>query len=524
MTGLRIRRSTCGSNSKNPLLTLCQLLNRILNSVQTEEVLKRFDYSKQTFSYNNISTFEWGDDDRGRNIFDPAIPMELSRQMLALLEDTQLRHYFDIAVQFRVESHVFAIFLVLLDRPEPPLEILRDCMEAYPSLAYCILKRDIPEEGNEIPSDLAPIVPTILRSVLRSANELGIASLVALELLASTIDALNLKTFFDLLWLAALSIRSTQLVQEVLLVLHDAREPARNRSPVFAFAHKHALSIIFDRVEEAADTCPCDDSGRPRRQRTAPARAKLVSPPDPDTEESGGAEVVAEEGASGAPTMIIAHTRIDSPTPIRIHNHVRLQLASIAEHSTLPPPVLDAIVTRATRGELYLDVMQPLPPEWREVEWNVYDAGGTATSAAMLAAVLKLAQEGYECCRINHILIGLNPIASGAAPPAGTPTGGENGTSDEDGDSDGDDDENDEDSVPQIDDIDSSLNASQQNAVRLAVRSKLCLIWGPPGRFARPSTKPLLISCILGPQALEKRQSWSRSSLNTCVITPMLRY
>ena len=407
--------------------------------------------------------------------------MERTQEMLQLVENVKLRTYFDIAVRYRVESHIFAIFAIFLSRVDVPLEDLRDFMDAYPSLVYCILKKYIPSEPTSLPANLAPIIPSIIHAVIRSANELSIASLAALERLAPDIAALTLKTYLDTLWLTVLSIRAPTLVQEVLLVLHEARAATGARDPALAFAHKHALAIAFDRAEEAADVCPCDDSGRPRKQRTRPARAKLVPPgaqaPSGDgkgkaPEESGGAEVSNESTlGAGEKVVVVAHTRVDNPTAIRIHSHVRLQLAAIAPHATRAPPVLDALVLRAGRGEMHLAVQQPLPPEWKEVEWDVLDAGGTATGAAMLAAVLKLALKGYECCKINHILEGLDPVESGAAAledaAAVVQDGGTEDAQEEEA----------------SDDIDPSLNDSQKHAVRLAINSKLCLIWGPPGEW-----------------------------------------
>ena len=220
-------------------------------------------------------------------------------------------------------------------------------------------------------------------------------------------------------------------------------------------AHKHGLGVVFDRAEEAADTCSCDDSGKPRRQATPPARAKLVPPKA--TEEDDTTQV-----PDGATTVVVAHTRVDLPTPLRIHDHVRLQVASVAPSSALPPAVVDVVILRSGRGEAPLVVKQPLPPEWQDVDRNIFNAGGTATSAAMLAAVLKLTQKGYECCRFNYILVGLDPGSSGAIPEDNEPQ-----------------------TSVQVDgsseDVDTTLNDSQRTVVSLAVSSRLCLIWGPPG-------------------------------------------
>ena len=393
--------------------------------------------------------------------------------MLRQLDDARLLHYFNIAILHRVESHVFAIFGILLNRDEVVWQDICDCMDAYPSLVYCVLKKYIPDGPALLPEEVSHTVPTIISNVIRSANEMGIAALAALERLAPNIDALDLSTYFNLLWSATMCIRSFKLVQEILLVLHDSRIGTRSRSQVLDFAHKNALGVVFDRAEDAADTCPCDDFGKPRKQSTPPARAKLV-PPQPQTEDAeGGAAVVTDDSVLSAKIAVVAHTRVDLPSPIRIHNHVRLKVASVAPQSTLPAPVVDALVTRSSRGEVYLDVKQPLPPEWREVDWNIFDAGGTATSAAMLAAILKLAQKGYECCRLNQTIIGLDPVASGVATSTSNGAAG-SVAEDEPEDS--------EDAI-----IDPSLNQSQRRAVRVAVRSRMCLIWGPPGQCCNTS-------------------------------------
>ncbi|KAI0685002.1 P-loop containing nucleoside triphosphate hydrolase protein [Cerioporus squamosus] len=459
----------CGRVHRSPVVTLeihvvsCrdriahQAFDLRFEHIQTEETMKRFDYTKQTFAYHSIATYDWGGDNTGSIIFDSVTSVDVARQMLSRLDDSQLLHCFGIAVQHRVETHVFAIFDILLGREELVLEDIRHCMDAYPSLVYCILKKYIPEGPAELPEDMASCSPSIIRNILRSANEMGIAALAALERLLPAIESLDLATYLDLLWSAAICVRSFKLVQEILLVLHESRNGSRASGRVLEFAHKHALGVVFDRVEEAADTCPCDDYGKPRKQSTRPARAKLVPPQPRSSEEEGGA--VLDDGLQGVGIAVVAHTRVDLPKPIRIHNHVRLQVASVAPNSTLPRPVVDATVTRAGRGELYLDVKQPLPPEWQEVDWSIFDAGGIATSAAMLAAVQKLALKGYDCCRLHHVIVGLDPATDIEEHVIGQ----------------------EEDATATSNDIDASLNYSQQQAVRTAVRNPMSLIWGPPG-------------------------------------------
>ncbi|KAH9888525.1 RNA dependent RNA polymerase-domain-containing protein [Cubamyces lactineus] len=475
----------CGRVLRNPVLDIeihvvsCrdriahQAFDLRFEHVQTEETLKRFDHAKTSFHYNTIDDYEWGDDNLGAQLFDPDAPQDRAQRTFSRLDESRLRHYFDIAIQYRVERHVFMIFNILLEKGDFAPQDLSGYVDAYPSLVYCILKKHIPEGPAALPESFSPLAPIIVRNIIRSADAMGIAVLAALERLVHDINALDLGTYIDILWLTTLCIRSPKLVQEVLLVLHDCRADARSSNPIVEYAHKHALGVAFDRAEDAADTCPCDETGRPKRQSSRPTRAKLVVPPPPkeaattpggaktsgtlgEGAQAEGAEPVAEEpeAEESDETIVVAHTRIDAPNSVRIHNHVRLQVASVDPAATRPPPIVDALVTRATRGEMYLTVQQPLPPEWQAVDWNIFDAGGTATSAAMLDAVRKLALKRYEACRLYNVIVGL-PLAHADASNAST--------------------EADVDEGDQVAELDS------QRAVVLATQSPLCLIWGPPG-------------------------------------------
>lgn len=319
-------------------------------------------------------------------------------------------------------------------------------MEEHPPLAYSALKRILGEDTRPTKQSWrAQLVIPILRNIIRSANSLGIATLAALERLVEDVAALDIVTYFKFLWLASLSIRPPNVVQEVLLVLHDSRGPPSENPSLHNYAHKHGLAVSFDRAEDAADACPCDEGGRPKRQRIAPTSAKLEPVLVPD---EGGTQ-----GDSVPSVHIKANVRVDTRTPIRIHSHVRLQVASPAEHSTLPPAVLDAVVSRASRGELYLTLQHPLPPEYASMDWRLYDAGSIATSRAMLDAVQRLAIEGPDCCRFSSIIVGEEV-------PATEDADVQDGSEEE---------------------LIASLNPSQRHAVNCVGVGRMTLIWGPPG-------------------------------------------
>ncbi|KAI0666961.1 RNA dependent RNA polymerase-domain-containing protein [Trametes maxima] len=249
------------------------------------------------------------------------IPPDRAQQMMNHLGEDQLRSYFDLAVHYRVESRVFAVFNVLLERPGGTEQNdLRYCVGIYPSLSYCLLKKYLPEGPASLPGSISPMVVTIIRSMLRCGDAMNIATLAGLERLADDIKALDMGTFLNLL-------------------------------------------CLFKKFSLCC-------------------------------------------------TIVVAGSITAIRFFVRIHSHVRLQVASVASNSTLPPPIVDAVVTRATRGELYLEVQQPLPPEWQAVDWNLFDAGGVATSAAMLDAIRKLVKQRYEACTLYNVIVGADPDAS----------------------------------------------------------------------------------------------------------------
>ncbi|KAI0915379.1 hypothetical protein AcV5_003869 [Taiwanofungus camphoratus] len=431
--------------------------------VQSEEYLRRFDYTPHSFTPNTLDGFQWEDDELGRQVF--SSPKQEVEHILSDASYQILRKYFKFAVKYHAEDQIFWIFQILMDR-DFPLDHIATCIAEYPSLSYSALKHFLPVDSvGPLPHIAAELVCPIIYNIVRSANSFGIASLAALEKLAPDVDQLDLATYFDVLWLSVLSIRAPGLVQEVLLVLHESRVTSRARSELYDYAHKFMLGIAFDRAEEAADACPCDEGGRPKRQRTAPVRAKLF--PTKPTQEQ-----VPENAELNSKVIVEARIRVDAQTPARIHSHVRLKVASPQEYpgSGLPPAVVDAVVVRASRGELYLEMKHPLPPEYEQADWNLYHAGSIATSKAMMDAVLRLAQEGSQCCRFDYIIAGRA------------------GVDDHDQES--------EDGAPGSDDttefdsssISSSLNASQRAAVLSAERDHLALIWGPPGESPFPDS------------------------------------
>ncbi|KAH8088982.1 RNA dependent RNA polymerase-domain-containing protein [Cristinia sonorae] len=476
-------RRQCGRLQRTPVVTLeihvvsnrdrigQQAFDLRFEHVQTEQYLRRFDHRPQPYTPNSLFGFNW----QGVSGEQQVVFLGTHHQadlVLGTATDDTLLEYFHFAMKYRCEDRAFWIFDALLAKENPPVALVEHCMDIHPPLVYSLLKRymigDL--ESGRLPDSYTTTSSTFIHSVftnvIRCSNELGIAALVALEKLALHITDLAFPVYAELLWLTAMSVRAKELVQEIMLVLHECRNDVRSGNPVQEYGHKHSLAVVFDRAEDAGDTCPCDDQGRPRRQR--------VAPPTPETPHG-------EEESH----LVMAHIRVDAITSVRIHSHVRLQVSSPPEHSTLPPAIVDAVVLRASRGELLLSPFHPLPPEHTEVTWNMYDAGSVATSRAMLDAIQKLVTDGFSACRFHKIVTAQGPLDpdNEDVPAEAEPDPGVS--------------QSDQESL-------GSLNDSQRRAVLSTQFGRLSLIWGPPGtgkttvvvqillRFLRQSQDPEL--------------------------------
>jgi regulator of nonsense transcripts 1 len=270
----------------------------------------------------------------------------------------------EFAIKYHAQDELFLIFDNVVRRQPLSIPFITEWIEKFPQLTFALLRVFPPSEEGQLPDDLQAITHPIVRNIIRSANETRIAALVGLEKIAKSIGTLELKHYIDLLMLTALSVRAKNLVQEVLLVLNDSRLQHCPDSLADAYGHKHALGVAFDRAEEAADECPCNEDGRPRKKRqVAPASAKLKFGPNYLTNGE-----------------VIATVRIDAKSSVRLHSHVRLQAASKAENRWINAPIMDGVVVQSLKGELKINLLHPAPPEMEVMDWNLYDAGSIGKS------------------------------------------------------------------------------------------------------------------------------------------------
>jgi regulator of nonsense transcripts 1 len=270
----------------------------------------------------------------------------------------------DFCIEYHADDELFLVFQHALGTGEvPDSDFISTFLERIPTLVFVLLRVFPPSDDCRLHLELSGlgIALKIIRAIVRSANETRVAALVALEKLAGAIATIRLHDYVDLLMQVALSVRAKELVQEVLLVLNDSRlnHLTQPIPPNLVYAHKHALNVVFDRAEEAADECPCTDDGRPRsRQQTRPAQITLAFKDGPHS-----------------PFIVKGNIRVDQKHSIRLHSHIRLKATSKPENRFINTPVLDGLVIVANKGEYRFRLMQPAPQELEKMDWLVYDAG-----------------------------------------------------------------------------------------------------------------------------------------------------
>lgn len=318
---------------------------------------------------NRLEDVDWSEGDRMwmKELFVPKATREKIQEVLRTKDVADVEKYLALCLDNHAYDELFwAFYMIITPIQRMSVEVTKNWVEKHPPLVYCLLKTQPPTEDLFVSPYLDGLELTIIQNIVKSANQTGIASLVALEKIAASVARISMDEYLHLLLLASLSVRSSDLVQEVLLVLHECRAGVASRSAMMEYAHKHALGITFDRAEEAAEECPCNDQGRPKRKGargSPPATVRLVPVPD-------------------EPTQVIAHVRIDEPTAVRIHSHVRLQAASDPEKGWVGgKQVVDAVVVLAKKGELTMELQYPLPPEYARMQWKMYNAGSVGKSA-----------------------------------------------------------------------------------------------------------------------------------------------
>ncbi|KAK7059945.1 Rna-directed rna polymerase [Favolaschia claudopus] len=346
-----------------------QLFDLWFEHVPTEIRVKRFERQAAPYRLNDIrdiSAEDWQNAEKHTKwieaAFNPRLREDQFKRHLDELSFAQLNDVMQFSLRYHLEEETFWTFSHLISASPLRRSDVEKWLDAHPPLVFVLLRAYPPTEECALPEETEHLAGIIIHNLIRSANNHGVVVLVALEKISATIAGLPLKIYFDIVWFTAGSVRAQQLVQEVLLVLNDCRltcTSGNDSDIAVRYGEKHARAIAFDRAEEAFEECPCDEDGKPRRQRTAPTHTKL-------------AYVEAEEGR----LWVRATIRIDAKSAVRLHSHLKIEL------------------------------MHPPPPEMEIMDWNLYHA---ATSRAMMDALLRLCLDHEISCRYYSIITGTDP-------------------------------------------------------------------------------------------------------------------
>ncbi|KAG8739309.1 hypothetical protein FRC10_005793 [Ceratobasidium sp. 414] len=450
-------------------------------SVQTEQVRPRFEREMKTYAPKSVKDLRQSAKNPDASPAQRQVGELFSMQPEQFFEeirdreDEQLEDFMQLAWTHNAHAYGFYVFEVMCARISAnSLTTLRHWLNIDPALVYALLKACNEAQGEQL--DLFQTFDgIIIQSVIASANSYSISAPMTLDRLQLTVARLDFRTFAEIMWLTACSVRSLPLAADIMATLIEARMNLETDSPALGYAHRQIWGICLDRAEEADSQCPCSDDGRPRRQRHAPALVPLFKTEDEK--------------------VVDAHPRVDLPNNVRLHAHIRLQAASQPERGVDPRgrPIMDGVVSGSRRGELRIHLLHNPPIDVENIQWHLYPAGDVVTSRAMFDAVVKLYTNPRSSTVLHHFLTGGDPsVAADEGEPPGDLEQEEHISPHEPVEHEPEDlrevdpplqeaSGSREDWSIQGEDIDwNRFNESQRQAI-MSIQHPLSLVWGPPG-------------------------------------------
>ncbi|KAF5671892.1 nonsense-mediated mRNA decay protein [Fusarium denticulatum] len=238
-----------------------------------------------------------------------------------------------------------------------------------------------------------------------------------------TLGSSSLHDIVNLLELAALTIRSTDLALDLFLDCLQPNAPPFIVTDPKITSHllRNMIAIALDHIEEADDVA----------KRLQGLYELKLSPKDKKW------------------NVIEIDFRIDATRTPKKGSHVRLTTASLPSNVLVGTNYsIDALVAMSETGRARFECLHPLPPYFKDCSWILEDCGPFVTSKSMIDAVKDLCIY-QDCCGVANIIFGLE------SPNIPRP----------------------EHSFNRVE----RLNDSQNKAIKLALNSSLLCLWGPPG-------------------------------------------
>jgi hypothetical protein len=326
-------------------------------------------------------------------------------------------------------KHILSNFERIVVKAGPLIQLLLETLDTEPTLVVALVPilsmPETPEQQNLREILEASLLP-IMRAFILSANTMGHLILEPLTVVLSSISpgSLSLSDLADIIELAALTIRSTDLALDLFLQCLQPNAPKFMTAEPQVVQHilRNLSAIALHHIEEAHNVA-----------KKLPGVFDLK----PYVKDKTG-------------KVVEANIRIDLTGTPKKSSHVRLTTASLPSNVLVGSNYsIDALVTFSETGSARFEYLHPLPPYFTNCSWILEDCGPFVNAKSMIDAVklLNICQE--ECCGVADIILGLSSPSPVLLERAFTSI--------------------------------SRLNQSQNEAIRIALNSSILCLWGPPG-------------------------------------------
>jgi AAA domain len=280
------------------------------------------------------------------------------------------------------------------------------------------------------PSDIGDVLrqsaSSILRAIVLSANEMQELIVPPFRKVLSQVQHMPMSSFFELVELIALTVRSPELALDLLVdcLESEAIRILTERPIVVQLVLRSAIGIVLDHIDEASQS------------------------------QSHRSDLLGLKFADGDSRSSTLHCRlrIDAPSTgtLMQGDHIRLTAASspfnsLAEHLYS----MDAQVLASEPGVAKFSCLQPPPRFVEDCSWLLDNCGSFITSKTSLDAVHTFTTQLGQCCGVHQQILGLADCQPDLASH----------------------------SYMARDD----LNASQNKAVQSSLCHRMTCLWGPPG-------------------------------------------
>jgi hypothetical protein len=278
-------------------------------------------------------------------------------------------------------------------------------------------------------AELISQAPLIARELVLATNEYTSLIRQPLSLLLHELKRGSLQDFAELVELVALTVRSPEIALDLLF---EVFEPEITRllvgRPVAIRQFTTSLfGIALDHIDEAAS------SSKPEQESIR----------------------LAFDDHKDGFTIVKSILRVDSSMggSLKAGDHVHLTVTNSPHNDPLAKHFsMDALVLGTEPGAVTFRCLHHPPSYLTQCAWNITMCGSFVTSKSSFDAVMMFYTEREACCRIYASLLGL-PDADQIELPNVI--------------------------LPVV--RDQTLNASQNDALKAAMKHSLTLIWGPPG-------------------------------------------